>query len=246
MDRANLALARYLATSGRACTWSRTAAGPAGPRRHRHAGPRPFGSHLLGRCSRAPRRGCRAGWLPARASSNSGNARWIAAWIHYSRRLPQKLRPASRAAVGRRGRPLLERGRPETIRGRRRSSATAPGPPPMCGALRRRSVRIQVVYYGVDAAGWRQTGEARDAAADAGHAGNARSSSARSAIAAKVCVCSTPGGGVRGRRVGCEPGGRRRGPKPTRKHTSRRQVWPRGSVPAFPGGCRARARGVGR
>ena len=160
MDRANHALARYLAASGRDVhlvahrVWPDLARAAG---RDGHHVPRPFGSHLLG----AP--------LLARAASRLGApARSVDAPPVQRRQYPldradlgalpsRRLRAAGRrrprgAAVGR-GRPAryLAQEAETHQRAPRRSSATARARPPTCAAATPSTrSRVQVVYYGVD------------------------------------------------------------------------------------------------
>ena len=159
MDRANHALARYLALSGRDVhlvahrVWPDLAALP-GVTVHQVA--RPFGSHLLGGplLARAASRTARRLGPSTRCLSNGGNTRWIApTWVHYlhaayAPQVAADLRARVSAAVGRR-RYLAQEA--ETIR---------QAPAIICNSARTASdvrrcyavdaARLQVVYYGVD------------------------------------------------------------------------------------------------
>jgi glycosyltransferase involved in cell wall biosynthesis len=159
MDRANHALARYLAMSGRDVhlvahrVWPDLAALPGVTV---HQVPRPFGSHLLGAplLARAASRVARGLGRSARLLSNGGNTRWVApTWVHYlhaayAPHVAADLRTRLTAAVGRR-RYLAQEA--ETI-GR--------APAIICNSARTASdvrrcyavdaARVRVVYYGVD------------------------------------------------------------------------------------------------
>jgi glycosyltransferase involved in cell wall biosynthesis len=159
MDRANHALARYLAMSGREVhlvahrVWPDLAALPGVTVHH---APRPFGSHLLGGplLSRAASRAARRLGPSTRFLSNGGNTRWIApTWVHYlhaayTPHVAADLRARLSAAVGRR-RYLAQEA--ETIR---------QAPVIICNSARTASdvrrcyaveaARVEVVYYGVD------------------------------------------------------------------------------------------------
>lgn len=159
MDRANHALARYLALSGRDVhlvahrVWPDLASLPAVTVHHV---PRPFGAHLLG----APLLSLAASWTAgrlgpsARLLSNGGNTRWTApTWVHY-------LHAAYSPDVAAGGRARLT-----SLVGRRRDLAReaetiARAPAIICNSARTAAAvrtayavaetRVHVVYYGVD------------------------------------------------------------------------------------------------
>ena len=159
MDRANHALARYLALSGREVhlvahrVWPDLAALPGVTVHH---APRPFGSHLLGGplLSRAASRTARRLGPSTRLLANGGNTRWIApTWVHYlhaayAPQVAADLRARLSASVGRR-RYLAQEA--DTIRH---------APAIICNSARTASdvrrcyavdaARVEVVYYGVD------------------------------------------------------------------------------------------------
>jgi glycosyltransferase involved in cell wall biosynthesis len=159
MDRANYALARYLALSGRdvhliAHRVSPDLASLAGVTVH-HA-PRPLGSHLLGApfLSRAASSVARRLGPPARLLSNGGNTCWVGpTWIHY---LHAAYAPD--VASGPLARLLAAAGRRRYLSQEARTIAAAPAI--ICNSARtaadvRRSYavdpsRVHVVYYGVD------------------------------------------------------------------------------------------------
>jgi glycosyltransferase involved in cell wall biosynthesis len=159
MDRANHALARYLATSGRAVhlvahrVWPDLAALPGVSVT---SVPRPFGSHLLGGplLARAASRLSRRLGPGTRLLSNGGNTRWIApTWIHY---LHAAYTP--QVAAGPRARLSAAAGRSRYLKEEAETITRAPAI--ICNSARtaadvRRcyavdAIRIQVVYYGVD------------------------------------------------------------------------------------------------
>jgi glycosyltransferase involved in cell wall biosynthesis len=170
MDRANHALARYLALSGRDLhlvahrVWPDLAALPGVTV---HLAPRPFGAHLLGApllARAATRLGRRLG-PSTRLLSNGGNTGWPApTWIHYlhaayAPRVAAGARARISALVGRRQ--FLAR-EAETIR---RAPAIICNSARTAADVRRcygvEAARLRVVYYGVDAD---QFGEVSDAA----------------------------------------------------------------------------------
>ncbi len=113
MDRANYALARYLATSGRTVHLAAHRVSPdllLLPGVTVHHAPRPLGSHLLGAAflARVASRTARRLGPSARLLANGGNTRWIAStWIHYlhaaySPHVAAGLRARLSAAAGRR------------------------------------------------------------------------------------------------------------------------------------------------
>jgi glycosyltransferase involved in cell wall biosynthesis len=159
MDRANYALARYLAVSGRAVhlvahqVWPDLAALPGVTV---VPVPRPFGSHLLGGplLARAASRLARRLGPGTRYLSNGGNTRWVApTWIHY---LHAAYTP--QVAAGPRARLSAAAGRSRYLR--REAETITRAPAIICNSARtaadvRRcyavdAVRIKVVYYGVD------------------------------------------------------------------------------------------------
>ena len=159
MDRANHALARYLALSGRDVhlvahrVWPDLAALPDVTVHHVA---RPFGSHLLGGplLARAASRTARRLSPSTRLLSNGGNTRWIApTWVHYlhaayAPHVAADLRARVSAAVGRR-RYLAQE-----------AAAIRQAPAIICNSARTASdvrrcyavdaARVRVVYYGVD------------------------------------------------------------------------------------------------
>jgi glycosyltransferase involved in cell wall biosynthesis len=161
MDRANHALARYLAVSGRDVhlvahrVWPDLAALP-GITVHHVA--RPFGAHLLGGplLWRAASRAARRLGPSTRLLSNGGNTRWHApTWVHYLHAAyaptpAAGLRTRLSAAAGRRGYLARE------------AEAIRRAPAIICNSIRTAAdvrrcyavdeARIEVVYYGVDAA----------------------------------------------------------------------------------------------
>ena len=171
MDRANHALARYLATSGRAVhlvahrVWPDLAALPGVTVM---SVPRPFGSHLLGGplLARAASRLAHRLGAGTRFLSNGGNTRWIApTWIHY---LHAAYTP--QVAAGPRARLSAAAGRSRYLKEEAETITRAPAI--ICNSARtaddvRRCyavdpARVQVVYYGVDPAEFGAvTGEAR-------------------------------------------------------------------------------------
>ena len=171
MDRANHALARYLAMSDRDVhlvahrVWPDLVSLPGVTV---HQVPRPFGAHLLGGplLARAASRTARRLGPSTRLLSNGGNTRWIApTWVHYLHaayvpHVASGARARLSAATGRRRYLALEA---ETIT---RSPAI------ICNSLRtaagvRRcyavdASRVHVVYYGTDPEQFGAvTGEAR-------------------------------------------------------------------------------------
>jgi glycosyltransferase involved in cell wall biosynthesis len=159
MDRANHALARYLAASGRDVhliahrVWPDLA---SLPRVTVHHVRRPFGSHLLGAplLARAAGRVARTLGPATRRLSNGGNTRWVApTWVHYLHAayapdVATGLKSRLSAAVGRRQ--FLAREADTIMR----------APTIICNSARtaddvRRcypvdAARVRVVYYGVD------------------------------------------------------------------------------------------------
>jgi glycosyltransferase involved in cell wall biosynthesis len=159
MDRANHALARFLATSGRDVhlvahrVWPDLAALPGVTVHH---APRPFGSHLLGAplLARAASRSRRRLGPSTRLLSNGGNTRWVApTWIHY---LHAAYAPS--VAAGPRARLTAAVGRRQYLA--REAETITQAPAIICNSARtaadvRRCYRvdpsrIHVVYYGVD------------------------------------------------------------------------------------------------
>ena len=170
MDRANHALARYLALSGRDVhlvahrVWPDLAALPGVTV---HLAARPFGAHLLGAplLARAAARVGRRLGPSTRLLSNGGNTRWVApTWIHYLHAAY-----APRVAAGARARISALVGRRQFLA--REAEAIRSAPAIICNSARtaadvRRcygveAARLRVVYYGVDAD---QFGEVGDAA----------------------------------------------------------------------------------
>lgn len=159
MDRANHALARYLAISGRDVHLVAHRVSPdlallRGVTVH-HA-PRPFGSHLLGAplLARAAARTARRLGPSARLLSNGGNTRWVApTWVHYLHAAY-----APHVAAGTRARLSAAAGRRQFLA--REAEAVTGAPAVICNSARtaadvRRCYavepsRIHVVYYGVD------------------------------------------------------------------------------------------------
>jgi glycosyltransferase involved in cell wall biosynthesis len=161
MDRANHALARYLAMSGRDVhlvahrVWPDLASLPGVTVHHV---PRPFGSHLLGGplLSRAASRVVSRLGPSTRLLSNGGNTRWLApTWVHYLHAAY-----APHVAAGARARLSAAAGRRRYLA--REAEAITRAPAIICNSARtaadvRRcyavdAARVQVVYYGVDPA----------------------------------------------------------------------------------------------
>lgn len=159
MDRANHALARYLAMSGRDVhlvahrVWPDLASLPGVTVHHV---PRPFGSHLLGGplLSRAASRVASRLDPSTRLLSNGGNTRWLApTWVHYLHAAY-----APHVAAGARARLSAAAGRRQYLA--REAEAITRAPAIICNSARtaadvRRcyavdAARVQVVYYGVD------------------------------------------------------------------------------------------------
>jgi glycosyltransferase involved in cell wall biosynthesis len=159
MDRANHALARYLAMSGRDVhlvahrVWPDLAALP-GVTVHHAA--RPFGSHLLGGPFLARTASRVAGQLgpSTRLLSNGGNTRWPGpTWVHYLHAAY-----APNVAAGARARLSAAAGRRRYLA--REAEAITRAPAVICNSARtaadvRRcygvdAARVQVVHYGVD------------------------------------------------------------------------------------------------
>ena len=178
MDRANYALAGYLARSGRDVHLVAHRVWPdltsqAGVTVH-HAR-RPFGSHLLGvpmlaRTAAAVARRLGSG---TRLLSNGGNTRWAGpTWIHY---LHAAYEPETRDA---RARVMARAGRRRYLADEARAIAIAPTI--ICNSGRTAAdvgrlygvapARLQVVYYGSDARQFDEVtdGERAAARADAG------------------------------------------------------------------------------
>ena len=160
MDRANHALARYLAISGRDVhliahrVWPDLAALP-GVTVHQAA--RPLGSHLLGAplLARAAARTARRLGPATRLLSNGGNTRWTApTWVHYLHAAY-----APQVATGARARIAAAVGRTRFLKQEAATITTAPAI--ICNSARtaadvRRcygvdAARVAVVFYGVDA-----------------------------------------------------------------------------------------------
>jgi glycosyltransferase involved in cell wall biosynthesis len=158
MDRANHALARYLAMSGRDVhlvahrVWPDLAS-LAGVTVH-HA-PRPFGAHLLGAplLARVASTTARRLGPSTRLLSNGGNTRWVApTWVHY---LHAAYTPH---VAGTRARLTAAAGRHWYLA--REAETLTRAPAIICNSARtaadvRRcyavgSARVEVVYYGVD------------------------------------------------------------------------------------------------
>ena len=161
MDRANHALARYLATSGRDVhliahrVWPDLSSLPGVTVHHV---PRPFGAHLLGAplLARAASRTARRLGPSTRLLSNGGNTRWIApTWVHYLHAAY-----APQVAAGARARLSAAAGRRRYLAMEAQTIARAPAI--ICNSARtaadvRRCYavdgsRVHVVYYGVDPA----------------------------------------------------------------------------------------------
>ena len=159
MDRANHALARYLAQSGRDVhlvghrVWPDLASLPSVTVHHV---PRPFGAHLLG----APLLSLAASWAAGRVGSsthllsNGGNTRWIApTWVHY---LHAAYAPV--VAAGGRARWPAALGRRRDLA--REAETITRAPAIICNSARTAAdvriaypvaaARVHVVYYGVD------------------------------------------------------------------------------------------------
>jgi glycosyltransferase involved in cell wall biosynthesis len=159
MDRANHALARYLAQSGRDVhlvahrVWPDLASLPAVTVHHV---PRPLGAHLLG----APLLSLAASWTAGRVGpsthllSNGGNTRWVApTWVHY---LHAAYAPV--VAAGARARLTAALGRRRNLA--REAETIARAPAIICNSARTAAdvrtafpaaaARVHVVYYGVD------------------------------------------------------------------------------------------------
>jgi glycosyltransferase involved in cell wall biosynthesis len=159
MDRANHALARYLALSGRDVhliahrVWPDLASLPAVTVHHV---PRPLGAHLLG----APLLSLAASWTAgrlgpaARLLSNGGNTRWIApTWVHY---LHAAYSP--HVAAGGRARLTAAVARRRDLA--REAQTITRAPAIICNSERTAAdvgtaygvsaPRVHVVYYGVD------------------------------------------------------------------------------------------------
>jgi glycosyltransferase involved in cell wall biosynthesis len=170
MDRANHALAKYLALSGRDVhlvahrVWPDLASLPTVTVHHV---PRPFGAHLLG----APLLSLAASWTAGRLGpstrllSNGGNTRWIApTWVHY---LHAAYSP--HVAAGSRARLTSAAGRRRDLS--REAETIARAPAIICNSERTAAdvrtayavagARVHVVYYGVD------PGQFSDVSADA-------------------------------------------------------------------------------
>jgi glycosyltransferase involved in cell wall biosynthesis len=159
MDRANHALARYLAVSGRdvhlvAHRVSSDLTSLPGVTVH-HA-PRPFGSHLLGAplLARTAARTARRLGPSTRLLANGGNTRWVSpTWIHYLHAAY-----APQVAAGPRARLSAAAGRGQFLA--REAEAITRAPAIICNSARtaadvRRcyaieASRLHVVYYGVD------------------------------------------------------------------------------------------------
>ncbi len=160
MDRANHALARYLAASGRdvhlvAHRVSADLASMPGVTVHHVA--RPFGSNLLGAAfltGAASRVAARLG-TSARLLANGGNTGWTApTWIHY---LHAAYAPD--VALGARARLMAAAGRRRYLS--HEAQAVAAAPAIICNSARTAAdvrhaygvdpSRLHVVYYGVDA-----------------------------------------------------------------------------------------------
>ena len=159
MDRANHALARYLATSGRDVHLIAHRVSPdlaSRPGVTVHHAPRPLGSHLLGApfLARAASSVARRLGPSTRLLSNGGNTRWVApTWVHY---LHAAYAPD--VASGPLVRLLAAAGRRRYLAQEAGTLATAPAI--ICNSARtaadvRRCYgvdpsRVHVVYYGVD------------------------------------------------------------------------------------------------
>ncbi len=160
MDRANHALARYLAESGRDVhlVAHRVSADLTSlPGVTVHHVRRPFGSHLLGAplLARAATRAARRLGPSTRLLSNGGNTRWVApTWVHY---LHAAYEP--QVAAGPRARLSAAAGRRQYLA--REAETLTQAPAIICNSTRtaadvRRCYavdpsRVHVVYYGVDA-----------------------------------------------------------------------------------------------
>ena len=175
MDRANHALARYLASAGREVhlvahrVWPDLAAMPGVVV---HEAARPLGSHLLGMpllsrkaATVATRLGANAHFL-----SNGGNTPWRrATWIHY---LHAAYEPD---AVSARARLTGSAGRRRAVAGETRAIVAATRI--ICNSVRTAddvlrhyripADRVSVVYYGIDAALYGEAGDAERHAARA-------------------------------------------------------------------------------
>jgi glycosyltransferase involved in cell wall biosynthesis len=159
MDRANYALARFLAVSGRDLHLVAHRVSPdlaALPGVTVHHSPRPFGSHLLGAplLSRTAGRTARRLGAATRLLSNGGNTRWVApTWIHYLHAAY-----APHVAAGTRARLSAAAGRGQFLA--REAETIRRAPAIICNSARtaadvRRCYavdpsRVHVVYYGVD------------------------------------------------------------------------------------------------
>jgi glycosyltransferase involved in cell wall biosynthesis len=158
MDRANHALARYLATSGREVHLVAHRVSPdlaSLPGVTVHHASRPLGSHLLGApllARAASRTARRLG--PSRLLSNGGNTNWIApTWVHYLHAAY-----APEVAAGARARLLAAAGRRRYLAHEAETLMRAPAI--ICNSARtaadvRRcyavsASRVEVVYYGID------------------------------------------------------------------------------------------------
>ena len=161
MDRANHALARYLATSGRDVhliahrVWPDLSSLPGVTVHHV---PRPFGAHLLGAplLARAASRTARRLGPSTRLLSNGGNTQWIApTWVHYLHAAY-----APQVAAGARARLSAAAGRRRYLALEAQTITRAPAI--ICNSARtaadvRRcygvdTSRVHVVYYGIDPA----------------------------------------------------------------------------------------------
>ena len=175
MDRANHALARFLAAAGREVhlvahrVWPDLAAMPGVVV---HVAARPLGSHLLGMPLLSRKAGAVATRLGAKTHflANGGNTPWRrATWIHY---LHAAYEPE---AVDVRARLTGSAGRRRAVAGEARAIAAATRV--ICNSVRTAddvlrhyripADRVSVVYYGVDAV---QFGEAGDAERQAARA----------------------------------------------------------------------------
>lgn len=169
MDRANHALARYLALSGRDVhlvahrVWPDLAALPGVTV---HLAPRPFGAHLLGAplLARAATLAGRRLGPSTRLLSNGGNTRWLApTWIHYLHAAY-----APRVAAGARARIPALVGRRQFLA--READTIRRAPAIICNSARTaadvqrcygvEAARLHVVYYGVDAHHFGEIGDA--------------------------------------------------------------------------------------
>ena len=159
MDRANHALARYLAVSGREVhliahrVWPDLVSLPGVMVHHV---PRPFGAHLLGAplLARAASRTARLLGPSTCLLSNGGNTRWLApTWIHYLHAAY-----APRVAAGLRAKLSAVAGRTRFLAHEATTIANAPAI--ICNSTRTASdvrrcygvdaARLHVVHYGVD------------------------------------------------------------------------------------------------